>query len=677
MNMKLDSGSLESLNSMIRQAINISNNTNISLELLSARVNTRKTITTAASGSNKLRDVKPIATELAASCLLYQDQATGVLDDTYRWAPPQPATGQYAPGRPEVYDPESGLTKQQRWAFKFHRNLMKSLCIFSKDNLLVGFTLSVVEPKASSVDMPEFSETYVVAELTKRLCQLHKIVLSTDRAVGDGVKACIESPFKFLNSLDVLANLQPLAKRYKPGIKWELVRINYADRIPELPISPDVAFTLMEENRIQLSLVGSGETQHIKYRKEYTKKQIVNSVASHTGDRGHGDGAHDVDALLDREAVESTRDDVSDASMDSLDSVQANEELLLLEQALRGDYSDDDNDDDNERSNKPTTTDSTDGGGESCEMNGEQHLLSADEHADIVDMQDTNNRLLAAAASLQEQDGFCNLESVEIPDDVRPYEDEVGETIFSDYINMNQRNIASNDSAPAKRLRRTHTPALSPAALQIAFDKWTSATQVSATTCEQICSLCDRFDVHHVASCLGHELSLVLHEGSSETLVASLVSWTTPYAKLVGRSVKLDADDCVIYPSHFVEKVVFSPSVMIWPTSGARVRKQSREQVPYPVLRARDMVETAADGLFNGTCLELGASIACAGCRKSEGDGLNDLPLRKCAFCLLHWHHDCAEQLANRLPALIRTHGTQRLDRLTLTTMPFIFWCLG
>ena len=118
--------------------------------------------------------------------------------------------------------------------------------------------------------------------------------------------------------------------------------------------------------------------------------------------------------------------------------------------------------------------------------------------------------------------------------------------------------------------------------------------------------------------------------------------------------------------------------------TGARVRKQARERVPHDVLRAREMVETAADGLV-GACLELGSGLTCIGCRQSEGDSgsgrgsLTSHSLRKCAFCLLHWHDDCADQLAKRLPGLLQTHGVRHLHYLDLTpsTMPFIFWWLG
>ena len=72
--LEIDSGELESLNSMIKSAMGLANNTNMSLELLSARVNTRKTLMMNARsqggrGKNTLAELKPIAMALARSSI--------------------------------------------------------------------------------------------------------------------------------------------------------------------------------------------------------------------------------------------------------------------------------------------------------------------------------------------------------------------------------------------------------------------------------------------------------------------------------------------------------------------------------------------------------------------------------------------------------------------------------
>ena len=159
-------------------------------------------------------------------------------------------------------------------------------------------------------------------------------------------------------------------------------------------------------------------------------------------------------------------------------------------------------------------------------------------------------------------------------------------------------------------------------------------------------------------------------------MVAELVSWVPPYNKLCGRAVKLDADNCVIYPSHFIEKQTFSPCVMVLHMVGARVRKQAREQVPSYVLRARSMLEAAADGIF-GASWELDPATVCAGCKQPEGSNDSN-PICKCSFCLLFWHRGCSEQLSRKLVGFLRTHNVPDLNTLDLTpeVMPFIFWSL-
>ena len=88
------------------------NNSNMSLSLLSARVNARKTMTlavaSAASGANNsaqsLKIVRPIAASLAKSSLLYKSlMCDDELHSTYRWSPPEPVKITNKP--PEFFDP--------------------------------------------------------------------------------------------------------------------------------------------------------------------------------------------------------------------------------------------------------------------------------------------------------------------------------------------------------------------------------------------------------------------------------------------------------------------------------------------------------------------------------------------------------------------------------------------
>ena len=118
--LKLDSGELESLNSQIKTTIE-QGSTQMSLELLSSRENTRKTLTLAAGGNTKLKVVKPLAQNLAKSSPLYQGMENTILLDSDRWGPPPPV--QMTSHKPDVCDQ---LTEQQRWALKYNKMLMKA-----------------------------------------------------------------------------------------------------------------------------------------------------------------------------------------------------------------------------------------------------------------------------------------------------------------------------------------------------------------------------------------------------------------------------------------------------------------------------------------------------------------------------------------------------------------------
>ena len=192
-NMRLDSGSLESLNSTIKSTMSLASNTRMSLELLSSRVNARKTLTLLSSGSSKLKDVRPILESLARSAMLHQGSEDEILGDTFRWTPPQPTN--MTTNTPSVYDPSLSLTIQQKWAVRHHRRLMKCLRKANKDAatqkasdghdvcdddgkenidkkflICVGFHREGL-PCVNKSDC----DIYLVAELTGRTCQLLKL----------------------------------------------------------------------------------------------------------------------------------------------------------------------------------------------------------------------------------------------------------------------------------------------------------------------------------------------------------------------------------------------------------------------------------------------------------------------------------------------------------------------
>ena len=175
---KLDSGMLESLNSMIKVAVSHANNSNTSLELLSSRVNTRKTVTMLSEGSNRLQDVRPPVEALAKSSVLYQGKEAEVLSQTFRWSPPEPKALMEA--ELAKYDPSMVIAEKEKYAVRFHTALVKQLhAARSEDgdagqaDLLLGVQ---VQPCAGAASV------YLLAELTGRSSWL--LPLDTLRADG-------------------------------------------------------------------------------------------------------------------------------------------------------------------------------------------------------------------------------------------------------------------------------------------------------------------------------------------------------------------------------------------------------------------------------------------------------------------------------------------------------------
>ena len=216
-NMRLDSGSLESLNSMVKSAMSLASNTRMSLELLSSRVNSRKTCTLLSGGSTKLKDVRPVLESLAKSLMLHQGSETNVLADTYRWTPPLPVKDM-TPNTPKIYDPSLTLSSSQKWAVQYHRKLMKCLrqstkhAADSKDIKAVSVVQAICfTPQGFSicVDGVQYqTAVFLVAEITARTCQLVHVMYHTSSSTGSPSLQLRTRDLVFRSSIDIIAGLQ-------------------------------------------------------------------------------------------------------------------------------------------------------------------------------------------------------------------------------------------------------------------------------------------------------------------------------------------------------------------------------------------------------------------------------------------------------------------------------------
>ena len=320
-NMRLDSGSLESLNSMIKSSMSLANNTRMSLELLSSRVNSRKTCTLMTNGSTKLKDVKPVMESLAASAMLHQGSDKTILEDAFRWTPPAPVRDMVA-NQPILYDPGSQHSDSEKWAFKFHRKLMGCLNDAKKrvDNTQILQCIGLSYEGTPNDDL----RVFLVAELTGLTCQLLPLQTSagyttcTD-AIGEVI--FIPKSIQFKNSVETLASLQQRLKEHKNSkVIVSLLSVSLHGLGVENGDLPSVKIT------------SATDLFRISFRKPYEKKSL-NTHETMEGDDNGGDGDNDGMYALEDEDGDDDGDD-DDVDGNDPDSREVQRQLDKHEAAL-------------------------------------------------------------------------------------------------------------------------------------------------------------------------------------------------------------------------------------------------------------------------------------------------------------------------------------------------------
>ena len=206
----LDSGSLESLNSMIKSCMSSANNSGMTLELLSSRVNMRKTLTLETGGSMKLKDVRPAAEALARTSVIYQRCEKAVRNTELRWQAPEPRA--LVPSDPGKHSPHLLLSAVQHWAVKFNRMLLKKLHSWRKsadcDGLLVALLFEEV-PRGESATQ-HHPDMYLFAEVCGRTAWM--LCLRRRPNEDAGFTFLTSGAFEFSSSLDAIAQQQRLTE---------------------------------------------------------------------------------------------------------------------------------------------------------------------------------------------------------------------------------------------------------------------------------------------------------------------------------------------------------------------------------------------------------------------------------------------------------------------------------
>eukprot|EP00435_Cladocopium_sp_Y103_P052304 s292_g16.t1 len=622
-NTRLDAGSLESLNSMIKSSMSLANNTQMSLELLSSRVNARKSITLLTQGATRVKDVRPVMESLAKSMPLYQGSEDHVLTDVFRWTPPQPTTDMVR-NDPSLYEPGLTLSAKQKWALKFHRKLMPLLKAGKKrEDVGTPCFFQCVSFQPETEDST--ARFFLVAELTGRSCHLLELGISSD---PDESLVYLELSSAERHALQFVTSFEAIAE-YHDSLQ--------ATRQSKVTVSL-VDLTLLQNQPGMERLSFESKHDSFMFSMYYRKPRETKSRRDAILDKGDDNDGND-------------SDDDDDDDDDMGDRLQR--DIQEQEALLRGDVELSSDDED-------------------------EALLTDDLEADLIDLEELNAAFVAAATNFQEEVGISRneCEPTHVSDyvDTRPFEDEIGEGLLEEFRNQHDGHAnsggdvgaASSSSGISRPVFQRPQVTLSTSTKNVALSSWHHAVSESA---ECLVNLHEdksfrMYDKDSLDASLTMQCSLILCEKGS-----CVVTWLRPYHDLKGRFISLDDDHKIIYPSHFVAPTSFERSLMVLPSIGSRVRKKDRELVQPWVRRLRDFHNVAADGgQLSGLGLSTFAhSEQCFACsfqpQPSSGDDL-DMELRQCGFCLKSFHKNCCDQLVSNMESFAQTTTIQTLAEL-------------
>lgn len=622
LHLKLDAGELESLNSQIKSTIG-QGSTNMSLELLSSRVITRKMLTMGVVGRPTFKTLKPLAERIASHATLYQGCESDIMLDSERWAVPTPLN--LSSCSPPEYDPSLKLTEADRWGVKFNKLLMQALRLHQKDNMSI-FTLGFCFRRTTH------DSAYIVGELAGRTCQVQAleavrlqqretpdelVVVNTQNT--DDEHSIQQQLWHLPKTLEFQPSVSVIGQQFQDvidGMNVDLLLIELCICTESETIHP---------KRVQYKLGKSFYIAKLVKRKTYTRRQQQHEFDV-LGEGSTNDNINNDDIPSDDD--DTVHDDTYDTNND--------DDMGLVEEIEREMF------------------------GGDCDIGDdfENELKETELGQDLFDMDEINQRFVEAARNRQEETGFCNTTNPRVTADsshgTRTFEDELGELILQELLHGNldlgqpdSKKQSSQDVGSA-----SWHPELDDTQTQDALRHWSQQICKFNECCAEMTSELGRFDPNNVGAGLSRDVSLLLH-GTNTYDEVSFVTWVKPYTKLEGRCVSLDETSSLVYPSHFIHKTKFSDSIVILPHCGARIKKQERDQVPEVALRLQKsfsvglarLVLSTLDSGNNSEILECMNDDALGSTCVACGHGTTHAMLFQCAACLLWWHRECSDAI--------------------------------
>ena len=303
---------------------------------------------------------------------------------------------------------------------------------------------------------------------------------------------------------------------------------------------------------------------------------------------------------------------------------------------------------------------------EDVEEAGSAAAQGSEERRDVDDMETMYRRFVAAAVEhrVSGEPSESGARAGTGPQHAPACAAEEDEDVLEELMNE----LASEGAAAGRAKKAGRPPARLPPpqldkrAVDKASQMWCAAVQESVPSLQLMDSGQRSFEPMRLDTCLGNELSLIMHLASA-SLEVDFVTWVKPYNKMEGRVVQLDERDSVIQPSNFHKKRSFRGSMVVLPSAGARVRRSGRDHMAAEPLRLRSMWRACVDAEAS---LE---SMPCAGCSMTEPQA------KQCPCCLLTWHTECglAVRAAAEATAVQQHVATLRDLGLAAADLPFFF----
>ena len=709
--LRLDSQELESLNSMIKIAVQRAQNPLMTLELLSSRVCMRKTISMLTGGSSKFRVVEPIASQVADSCFLHSPNYVSVLQRVDRWAPATDMTV-CTPNR-TLWDPLALPSRSVFWARPWNKQLVAKFKEYgAKNHKLLGLIVPVISVCSGNRVDAQTWRVYIPGEMSRSICMLLPLTLgntggtpptlSSDTRLCDlhelnndlrtslacivsGANLSLDQKAKPVASISVIADLFDGCKLSGANPEHGLDCLRLIELDYNLPMVFPTHQESVEPHAQAIEFISSGSLitlcnlKKIRSYRPRAKKQSEPEPVHMTMPLDACDEGDDGDDDLDKDMTHEIEALMNEAL--GVDAVDANHKRNERDDITKGVNSDDHGDD---CSYTPTSDE---------EIVGDRH--GTDDIAEIKACEDMNDDIASAASvafqkkhktdvTLDGHDHFLDdvpthLQSLGAMQTCAARDEEAWLKQILLGSNMEQAQIVTFSNNPLDQCDAVNVngsvcddcdsddnaqefggpvpfalPSIIPPSHQsifVAADLWKTSIQTTAEC------LKDKHDSSSRSVGENNELSLIALIGG-ETPRVDFVHWQNSVT-MMGRPIELDEVNGIVCPVYYLLSASsWKGAVVIHPATGCfvrKVKKSQRPKCPLHLVRLREIFRFAVESVLceQSTKLLFTSTMNQSNTDNTSSDWIccccTKATRFRCICCLMYWHVECADIVHQRV----------------------------